>query len=94
MPEMGLFDRSDNVIFATKGIPAPSLSPGITSMNEEINQYYHQAADNPDSIDFAYLKKYCKAFAHIARLIADNDKRPMWVEGDKYEEAGKKLYGE
>lgn len=93
-PEQGLFDRSDNVSFAANGIPAISISPGMTSFDEEIARYYHQVTDNPDTIDYDYLHKYCQAFARIARLIADEEERPRWAEGDKYEEAGKALYGE
>ena len=48
--------------------------------------------DNPDTIDFDYLHKYTQAFIRTARLIADEDARPFWEAGDKYEEAGMKLY--
>jgi Zn-dependent M28 family amino/carboxypeptidase len=91
-PEQNLFDRSDNVNFAAKGIPAPSVSPGTTGFTEEIAKYYHQAIDNPESIDYDYLLVFCKTFSYMARLIADKDKAPQWSQGDKYEEAGKKLY--
>lgn len=91
-PEQGLFDRSDNVSFAAKGIPAVNFAPGMSSFSEEIMKYYHQVADNADSIDFDYLLKYCKSYAHAARLIANKTSRPMWKAGDKYEAAGKALY--
>jgi Zn-dependent M28 family amino/carboxypeptidase len=91
-PEQNLFDRSDNVSFAAKGIPAPSVSPGTTGFTDEIMKYYHQVDDNPDSVDFDYLLKYCKTFAHIARLVADKEDTPRWTPGDKYEEVGKELY--
>lgn len=92
VPEQNLFDRSDNVSFAAKGVPSLCLSPGVTSFEEELMKYYHQVADNPDSVDMAYLLKYCKSFVHTARLIADSPEKPQWKEGDKYEEAGKALY--
>ncbi|KAB7729034.1 M28 family peptidase [Rudanella paleaurantiibacter] len=91
-PEQGLFDRSDNVNFAAKGVPAPTFSPGFKSFDEAIAKYYHQAVDNPESLDFAYLHKFCQAFTHAGRLIADRPTRPMWIAGDKYEAAGKALY--
>ena len=91
-PEQGLFDRSDNVSFAAKGVPALSFSPGMEDFNEEIMRYYHQVTDNPETIDMAYLTQYCKAFALAARLIADREVLPYWVDGDKYREAGDKLY--
>jgi hypothetical protein len=92
VPEQNLFDRSDNVSFAAKGVPSLCLSPGVTSFDEELMKYYHQVADNPDSVDTDYLLLYCKSFVQIARMIADNPQRPEWKSGDKYEEAGKKLY--
>ncbi|MDP5168691.1 MAG: M28 family peptidase [Bacteroidia bacterium] len=93
-PEQGLFDRSDNVSLAIKGVPAPTFSPGFSSFNSEINKYYHQVTDNPETIDFDYLKVYCQAYAYTARLIANRDKAPTWNEGDKYAPAGAALYGQ
>ncbi len=91
-PEQGLYDRSDNVSFAAKGVPAITFSPGFTAFDEEIMKNYHQVSDNPETIDFDYLATYCKIFAHTTRLIANKSERPFWKEGDKYEEAGKALY--
>lgn len=91
-PEQNLFDRSDNVSFAQKGIPALTISPGFTSFDAEIRKYYHQVADEADAVDMGYLLKYCQAYAHLARLVANDEERPVWKEGDKYEEAGKELY--
>lgn len=91
-PEQNLYDRSDNVSFAQLGIPAICFSPGTTGFSEEIQKYYHQVSDNPDSIDYDYFLKFCQAFAYSARLIGDMGSRPIWTEGDKYEEAGKELY--
>ncbi|MFD2571356.1 M28 family peptidase [Spirosoma soli] len=93
-PEQGLFDRSDNVNFAVKGVPAPTFSAGFKSFDEAIAKYYHQAIDNPESLDYNYLQRYCQAYAHAARLIADRPTRPQWSAGDKYEAAGKALYGQ
>jgi hypothetical protein len=91
-PEQGLFDRSDNVAFAAKGIPALNFSPAFENFDAEIQKYYHQPTDEADAVDMQYLLKYSQAYAYIARLIANNGERPQWKEGDKYEEAGKKLY--
>ncbi|GAA4276194.1 M28 family peptidase [Aquimarina mytili] len=91
-PEQGLFDRSDNVNFAAKGIPSPTFSMGFTSFNEEITKYYHQVTDNPDSVDYNYLFKFFQSYVLACRKIADNPKTPFWIEGDKYYEAGTKLY--
>jgi hypothetical protein len=91
-PEQGLFDRSDNASLAAKGIPAPDFAPGFKSFDGEIAKYYHQAADNPESVDFDYLLKFCQSFAYTARLIANKSVRPYWIAGDKYEPAAKELY--
>ncbi len=91
-PEQGLFDRSDNVNFAAKGIPAPTFSMGFTAFDEEITKYYHQVTDNPDSVDYDYLFKFFQSYVLACRNIANNPKTPFWVEGDKYYDAGKKLY--
>lgn len=92
-PEQGLFDRSDNVSFAQQGIPCLNYSPGMTALDEEIMRYYHQPADGPESLDYVYLKRYYHAYLETIRQIADRDRKPFWVEGDKYEETGKSLYG-
>ncbi len=92
-PEQGLFDRSDNVRFAAKGIPAPTYSMGFTAFDEEINKYYHQVTDNPDTMDYDYLLKFFRSYVLSCRLIANDPVTPFWVEGDKYYDAGKGLYG-
>lgn len=91
-PEQGLFDRSDNVHFAAKGIPAPTYSQGFTAFDEAIQKYYHQSADNPETISMSYLKKYLQVYVHAARLIANRSTAPMWIKGDKYEKAFKELF--
>ncbi len=84
-PEQNLYERSDNIAFATQGIPAIDFSPGITAMDEEVFKYYHQAADNADSIDYDYLLKFCQAYTMAARLIANKEGKIEWTkEGSKY----------
>lgn len=92
VPEQGLFDRSDNVSFAAKGVPAPNYAPGLIAFDDELNKYYHQAADNPDNIDYDYLAKYCKSYTYAARMIANDKAKPTWKAGDKYENAFIELY--
>ena len=91
-PEQGLFDRSDNVNFAKKGIPAPTYSMGFTAFDDEIMKYYHQTSDNPGNMDYDYLVKFFKSYVLSSRLIANDPKTPFWTEGDKYYDAGVKLY--
>lgn len=91
--EQGLFDRSDNVRFAAKGIPAPTFSMGFTAFDAEITKYYHQPGDEPNTLDYDYLEKFFKSYVYACRLIGNADAAPFWNEGDKYYEAGKTLYG-
>lgn len=91
-PEQGLFDRSDNVNFAAKGIPAPTFSLGFTAFDAEIGKYYHQPSDNPDNLDYDYLEKFFKSYVLACRLIANDPVTPYWVKGDKYYQAGEELY--
>lgn len=93
VPELGLFNRSDNVHFARKGIPAPTFSPGFTAFDEDIQYYYHQPTDESDTIDFEYVTNYAKAYVLSAERIANADEAPFWISGDSYESAGVELYG-
>ncbi len=91
-PEQGLFDRSDNVNFAKKGVPAPTFSLGFTAFEGEITKYYHQPGDEPQTLDYEYLTKFFQSYVYSCRLIGNTDSSIFWKEGDKYYEAGKVLY--
>lgn len=92
-PEQNLFDRSDNVNFANIGIPAPTFSLGFTSFDQEISRFYHQTADNPDSVDYSYLNRYWTAYILTAESLGNRTENPRWKQGDKYEPSAKTLYG-
>jgi Iap family predicted aminopeptidase len=92
VPEQNLFDRSDNVNFAKKGVPAPTFSPGVTAFDDEIMKYYHQVTDNPESLNFNYITAYSRAYALAAQMVANTTEAPFWKAGDKYETAGNTLY--
>jgi Iap family predicted aminopeptidase len=91
-PEQNLFDRSDNVSMAAKGIPAPTYSLGIKKFDETITNRYHQLSDEVGNMDLNYAMKYIKSFILAARNIADNPVQPRWKKGDKYEAAWEALY--
>jgi hypothetical protein len=91
-PEQGLYDRSDNVNFARKGIPAPTFSLGFTAFDDEITKYYHQPSDHIDSFDLDYALLYWKSYILAAQNIANWNERPTWKSGDKYEAISKELY--
>jgi hypothetical protein len=93
VPEQNLFNRSDNTKFASLGVPAPTFSAGFRAFGDEINKYYHQAADEAgDDFNFSYFLRFCKAYVHAARLIGDMNVTTFWTPGDSYEQAGRKLY--
>lgn len=93
VPEQNLFDRSDNVNFARQGVPSLTFAPGFTAFDAEIMKYYHQLADEASSLNFDYVEKLTEAFVIAADKIANAAQKPFWKEGDKYEAAGKELYG-
>lgn len=91
-PEENLFDRSDNVSFAAKGIPAPTFGMGVSRLDESIMKRYHQLSDETGDFDMKYALRYIKAYILAAQYIANNPVKPTWKTGDKYEEAARKLY--
>lgn len=91
-PEQGLFDRSDNVSFASKGIPAPTFSLGFTSFSGDVTKYYHQAGDEADTLDYDYLYNFFRAYVMAGRKIGNDPITPVWTSGDKYEPQSKELY--
>ncbi len=91
-PEQNLYERSDNMNFAAKGVPAVNISPGIKAFDPELFKYYHQPADEVGSLDMEYLEKFFRSFVYGAYLLANTKERPVWKSGDKFEAAGKALY--
>jgi len=91
-PEMNLFDRSDNVSLAAKGVPAPTYGMGVKQVDESIMRYYHQLGDEIGNINLTYVVKYMKSYILAAQYIADNPAQPHWTAGDKYEAVWKELY--
>ncbi len=71
-PEQGLFDRSNNVNFAKKGIPSSTFSLGFSSFDGDVTKYYHQAGDEADNLDYDYLFKFFQAYVLSGRKIAND----------------------
>ena len=90
--EQGLFDRSDNVNFAKKGIPAPTFSLGFTAFDGDVTKYYHQPGDEAHTLDYDYLLNFFRAYVLSGRNIANDPATPVWNSGDKYEAVSKTLY--
>ena len=92
-PEQNLFDRSDNLNLAVKGVPAPTFSLGFTAFDSVVMKRYHQLSDEVESINMDYALKYIRSYVLAAKNIANNAAQPSWKKDDKYEAAWKKLYG-
>lgn len=93
VPEQNLFNRSDNVNFAAKGIPSPTYSMGLTAFDDEINYYYHQTTDEPQTVNFEYVTQYIRSFVLASLKVANAPEAPFWLPGDEYEPFGLELYG-
>jgi hypothetical protein len=91
-PEQDLFDRSDNVNLAEKGVPAPTFSLGFTKFDDETMKHYHHVSDEVGNMNLSYVMKYIKSYILAAKNIADDPTQPTWIKGDKYAEAGRELY--
>jgi len=79
-----LYAKGDSISFADKGITSLTVSPGFAEADEErIFKYIHTPADRVDAdFDEVYLLKFCRAYAGLARAVADSEKAPTWIKGD------------
>ncbi len=92
IPNQNYYERSDQVSFAAKGVPAVNFKMAMAAFDERISKYYHQPNDEFDTVDLDYIHKYWKSYLRAAELIGNWEQRPYWVPGDKFEAAGKELY--
>ncbi|MDB4899458.1 MAG: Zn-dependent hydrolase [Gemmatimonadetes bacterium] len=72
------FQRSDNIAFARRGVPAHTLS----SFN--LHADYHQPSDDVAHVDVAHMTAVIRAAAAAARLLADGP-APRWNPGGRPE---------
>ncbi len=73
-PAQQFFERSDNIVFALKGIPAHTLS------SYNLHADYHQPSDDIAGIDFAHVTAVARAAVSAARILA-NGPAPVWNPG-------------
>ncbi len=92
IPSQNYFERSDQVSFARKGVPAVNFKMAMETFDERISTYYHQPNDEFHSVDLPYIHKYWITYLRSAELVANAQERPYWIEGDKFEAAGNALY--
>ena len=75
-PAEQFFQRSDNIAFAQRGIPAHTLS----SFN--LHADYHAPSDDVDRIDFAHMSAVIVAAAAAVRQLASGP-APVWKPGGR-----------
>jgi Peptidase family M28 len=75
-PAQHFFERSDNIAFAERGIPAHTLS----SFN--LHADYHQPSDDLSRIDFAHMTAVINAALNAVSLLA-NGPLPVWNPGGR-----------
>ena len=75
-PSFRFFERSDNIVFALRGIPAHTLS------SFGMHTDYHQPSDEVERMDFAHLEQVAQLVARAARLLADGP-APAWHPGSR-----------
>jgi hypothetical protein len=92
IPSQNYYERSDQVSFAQKGVPAINFKMAMTTFDERISKYYHKPEDEFNTVDLEYIHKYWKAYIRAAELIGNWEQTPYWIKGDKFESAGDELY--
>ena len=75
-PSQHFFERSDNIAFAERGIPAHTLS----SFN--LHADYHQPSDDVSRIDFAHMTAVINSALRAVELLA-NGPLPVWNPGGR-----------
>jgi Peptidase family M28 len=75
-PDQHFFERSDNIAFAKRGIPAHTLS------TFNLHSDYHQPSDDISKIDFVHMAGVINAGARAVRLLTDGPK-PEWKPGGR-----------
>jgi len=75
-PAQNFFERSDNIVFARRGIVAHTLS------SYDLHADYHQPSDDVAHADPAHLAQAIVAAARAVRLLADGP-APQWVPGGR-----------
>ncbi len=73
-PEQNFFGRSDNIVFALRGIPAHTLS------SYNMNTDYHQPGDDVGAMDAEHLERAAAVVSRAVRLLADGE-APRWHPG-------------
>ena len=81
-PAQRFFERSDNIAFACRGIPAHTLS------SFGMHPDYHGVDDEADRIDYAHLTAVVEAATTAVRALADGPRTEWVAGGDPSADAG------
>ncbi len=73
-PAQNFYERSDNIAFARRGIPAHVVS------SYNLHADYHTPGDEVSRVDFAHMTAVIEATVRAVRLLADGP-LPQWYPG-------------
>ena len=76
-PEQRFYERSDNIAFARRGIPAHSIS------SYNLHADYHRPSDEARFADPAHMAAVITAATSTVRLLADGP-APQWTPDDPF----------
>ncbi len=76
-PAQRFFERSDNIDFARRGIPAHTLS------TFNLHRDYHQVTDGPETMDTDHMARVIDAALIALRTLANAPDVPRWHPGGR-----------
>jgi len=77
-PDQRFFERSDNIAFARRGVPAHTIS------SYNMHSDYHRVTDEVRLVDASHMAAVINATARAAQLLADGPV-PTWLPGGRPE---------
>lgn len=90
MPEQSIFTRSDHYQFVRRGVPAILLFTGYGNGGKAkwddffANRYHSVKDDLSQPILWDSAARYAELNYRIARQLADQPERPMWIKGNYF----------
>jgi Zn-dependent M28 family amino/carboxypeptidase len=76
-PEQKFFERSDNIVFARRGVIAHTVS------SYGLHTDYHTPEDEVEGIDFLHMTSAIQSMLEPIRWLANSDFVPQWLPGKK-----------
>jgi Zn-dependent M28 family amino/carboxypeptidase len=76
-PEQKFFERSDNIVFARRGVIAHTVS------SYGLHTDYHTPEDEVAGIDFLHMTTAIQSMLEPIRWLANSDFVPQWLPGKK-----------